>query len=244
MPQSRKSTPPASPQTSAARSLAAAYSVEPPSYGPDLQAEDLLRAEQDTPEASISSDLAYLQTPAPVARPWGFRDVVATAYDEQGPGGSSWEVKVPGVLWCHYQTGPDLFVLARVVAELDPRAKWAGIKSLRACGFQGKLDRPEPVGNPAGYPFQVTLPVDSRYGRFGLQFTAFYRTFFCRQEQWGEGEEVRIGAVYRDAYGALQPLRNPYTLALLREALGLVAKDAPYPPDYTEEDHYRDRDRS
>jgi len=91
----------------------------------------------------MDTDLQYLQTPDPISRPWGFRGVVATAWSagDKHPEGSSFEVPLPGVIWCHYQTGPDLFVLARVVRSIDPRALWVGLRqTLQPCGFQGRLD--------------------------------------------------------------------------------------------------------
>lgn len=91
----------------------------------------------------------------------------------------------------------------------------------------------------AGYPFEVTLPlwklIDREAGSlsFGVPLLfgtepafaprpTFFRTYYVRAERFGaHPEQVRLTALFRRQSGALTPVKNPYTLALLREALGL-----------------------
>lgn len=79
------------------------------------------------------------------------------------------------------------------------------------------------LGFQVGYPFEVTLPLMADGHPRNLPGPVTYRTYHVREERWGKHrEQVRLHAVFTRKDGSHGVVKNPYTLALLREALGLV----------------------
>lgn len=220
----RKSTPPASPQSPLIR-----VSVDPSKIGHRIAA---LRGEGDpTGEATEVAD--SILSPVPyfaggldaefLRRFWGHAITpadVAKNYLEQ--------------------------VRSRMLAEealdaSDPEIE----RTLRPC-VCGHLLVPVArylrdhgyalLGFQVAYPFEITLPLWTAPSEEqpGVPFRAlldvpefieppaFFRTYLVREERWGTyPEQVRLHAVFQRQDGSYTDVRNPYTLALLREALGL-----------------------